>query len=306
MSDKHIRILNFDDSVIKQKNLLSQYSAEIIDLRDIGPNVRFWLNDKDRREIIKRIRGSRADAVTFLGSGDFHHITDMLIREFSEPVSVIAFDLHPDWSILPPWLSCGSWVRHTVKDRNVLKCILIGTGCNALSFSIQGGDFKSLRDNRVEIYPYSHEQSAVFFRNIPPNISMETERYPFFTKIHWDELKNKNLTEFFLHILGHLPAKKVYVTIDKDCLTAADALTNWEEGKLPLDDLLLMLRIIKENLDVVGMDIVGEYSPIHVNGALKKIASYLNHPAKTPAKDLSESPITAVNEKTNLKILEII
>ena len=305
MPGKYIRILNFDNSVIKQKNLLSEFKAEIIDLREFGPKIRFWMNDKDRRDIKKRIHGSRTDAVTFSGSGDFHHITDILISEFNEPVSVIAFDFHPDWSVFSPWLSCGSWVTRTLKNKNVLKCILIGAGCGDLSFSIQGGDFNSLKGDRVEIYPYSHRPSTIFFRNIPPNSSMKIERYPFFTKIHWTELKNKNLTEFFLNVLKHLPAKKVYVTIDKDCLSTEDALTNWEEGNLPLKDLLSMLKTIRDNLDVAGMDVTGDYSPIRINGAFKKIAAYLNHPKNIKAMDLPESSVTAVNEKTNLKILQI-
>ena len=202
MLSRHIRILNFDDSVTGQKGLLSKYEAEIIDLRDLGRSARFWLNGADRLKVEERIGVAFANAVTFLGSGDFHHVTDILIRKFNEPVSVISFDFHPDWNILSPFLSCGSWLAHTIKNKNVLKCVLVGISSGDFSLSMHAGDFRSLKDDKIEIYPYSHKPSSIFFRNIPPNISVKSKKYPFFTSICWNELKNSNLVEFFLHEIG--------------------------------------------------------------------------------------------------------
>ncbi len=307
MLDKKILILNFDDSVAQQKELLSRYEATIIDLRDMGPRARFWMKGNDRREIERRIPPQKTGAVTFLGSGDFHHITDMLIRRHDEPISVIDFDFHPDWDTIFPSLHCGSWVAHAMKNRRVLKLIMIGMSSRDLSpFALQTGDLASLREDRIEIYPYSRKPGIVLFRTVPANISFETKRYPFFTRICWNELKNKNITEFFLHVIRRLPTKKVYVTVDKDCLGTGDALTNWNQGALPLDDLLTMLKLIKENLDIIGMDIVGDYSPIRIDGVVKNAVSRLNHPGKVAAAELQGPSICAVNKRTNLKILDLI
>ena len=71
MLNKSIRILNFDDSLIKQQNLISRYQTEIIDLKDLGPRARIWLDKKTKKKIEKRIDGSAKNSVTFLGSGDF-------------------------------------------------------------------------------------------------------------------------------------------------------------------------------------------------------------------------------------------
>ena len=307
MSFVRIRILNFDDSVTRQKRLLADYDAEIIDMRDLGPGARFWMNRGVASKIEKRLPSRPTRTVTFLGSGDFHNVTDMLISRYDEPICVIDFDFHPDWDILFPMPHCGSWAARAMRRPNVLKLIMLGVSSrDLLPFSIHTGDLGSLKDDRIEIYPYSQKPAYVFLRRVPQNISIATTRYPFVTKILWNGLKDKNITEFLLHIIKRLPSKKVYVTVDKDCLRADYALTNWEEGAFSLDDLLVMLKILKDNLDIVGMDITGDYSAIQLAGIFKRFASYLDHTKRLKASELALSRIDEINERTNLKILELI
>jgi len=305
MLNKSIRVLNFDDSLTKQTNLLSTYSSEIINLKDMGPAARFWLNSKDRKRVEERLAGSSKSSVTFLGSGDFHHISSILISAFKGPISVIAFDLHPDWTVVGPRLSCGAWVSETLKNKNILKCILAGSSIDDLSgISIEAGDLGSLKDDRVEVYPYQGRSSRVFLRNVPENISIGAKRGICVTRISWNELNNKNLTEFFSHIINRLPSREVYVSIDKDCLKKEYALTNWQEGRMELGDLLLLLKMLKERCDIAGLDITGDHSEISMKGVFKNIISRFDHPKGYSAKGVDGSFITAVNEKTNLKILE--
>lgn len=306
MLDPAIRVLNFDDSILKQEKLISQYDARIIDLKDIARGARIWVNRKTRDYIEKRIEGSSRNAVTFLGSGDFHHISDILIGQFKEPISVIDFDFHPDWDIFSPPISCGSWVNHVLKRKNILKFILMGVSSfDISSFWIQAGNLKSLKDNRLQIYPYAHGPSSVYFRSVPENASLKSvERRLFLSKICWTELEKENLTEFFPGILKRLPVKKVYLSIDKDCLRNEYALTNWEEGMFSLEQLLFMLKSIKENLQIMGVDITGDYSPVFLDGWFKKIISSSDHPKDIEAKNLTPAVITATNEDTNLKILK--
>lgn len=307
MLNKSLRILNLDDSVTRQERLVSQYKGEIIDLSYLGPRIRLWMNRKTMKEIDERIQGSLKNSITFLGSGDFHHISHILINQLEEPFSLIIFDFHPDWDTLPPRFGCGSWLSQTLKNKNILKCILIGVSSSDISsWWVQSGNLDSLKGDRVEIYPYSHKASLAFFKKVPANISLKIERGLFYNKIYWNELKGKNLTEFFLSILEHLPQKQVYISIDKDCLKKEYALTNWEEGHISLDEFLLMLKLIKENLDIIGMDITGDYSKIFLIGNYKKFFSRLDHPKYINAEKFPESFITATNEETNLKILELL
>jgi len=305
--NKTIRVLNFDDSVIRQERLLAEYDAEIVDLKDLAPAARFWMDEKTKKEIASRVGSSSKMGITFLGSGDFHHVSNILINASSEPVTVINIDFHPDWGIFPRSLGCGSWVTETLKNDRVKKFLLLGM-CSesAVSFSSQTGNYASLKNDRVEIYPWAQCPSRVFFRKIPQNKSIKTETRGIFTKVYWNELKGKNLTEFLLRVLRTVSAKRVYISIDKDCLGKKFSLTNWQEGQLSLDDLFLMLKVIKQEMDIVGVDVTGDYSDISVRGVVKNIVSGFNHPKNFSAKGFSKSDVIRVNEDTNLEIVKFL
>ncbi len=300
-----IRILNFDGAVLKQKNLLEQFNPRIIDLKGIGSDSRFWLSKRTSEEIKKTLTPELNNAITLLGSGDFHHISSLLVDQFHQPITVVAFDFHPDWDIFPPKLGCGSWVSSVLKKPNVSKVILLGVSSNDISnFWIQTGNLKSLKDNRVEIYPYSHEPTLTVFKKVPDNASIRIERGVFYNKIHWQELKNCNLNDLFFELAKRIRDKDVYVSIDKDCLNQDYALTNWESGRLNLDELLSLLKLIKENLNIIGLDIVGDYSLPDAKSRFKAVISRLDHPKDYSAKAKNEDAVTSINEQTNIKIIK--
>ena len=306
MLDRTLCILNFDDSVVKQKSLLSKYQARIIDLSRLSSKARLWMNKSTRQVISERINNLGGNnCVHFLGSGDFHHISEVLTSRIKEPVCVIVFDFHPDWDTMPPKFGCGSWVSAALDNKNIVKCLLLGPSSEDISgWYLRSANLGALNNDRLEIYPYEHKPSSVFFRGIPKNSSFDFEDKFIYKKIHWRQLKNQDLAEFFSGLLKRIPVKKVYLSIDKDCLRSEHALTNWEEGKLSLDELLLLARLIKENMDLVGVDIVGEHSPVAITNKLKSLISRLDHPRDFSAANIPESQITAINESTNLKILE--
>ena len=305
MLSQNIRILDFDGSVVKQENLLLKYPHQIIDLNDLASGVRLWMNKRTRRAVGERIGKGARNCVTFLGSGDFHNISPLLLDQFREPLSLIVFDFHPDWDILPPRFGCGSWVTQALKKKNILKCLLIGVSSEDISSpGIQSANLRSLSNGRLEIYPYAHGPTTVFARGVPKNISLRSKQGFLRARIYWEELQHKNLKDFFSSLIARLPAKDVYLSIDKDCLNKISALTNWEEGRLSLDELILMLKLIKDNLNIVGLDITGDYSKVSVSGSLKSFFSRLDHPQEVSADKIPPEKITVVNERTNLRILE--
>lgn len=307
MLDSSIRILNFDDSIVRQQKLVSLFNPQILDLKDIGPKARIWLDKKTKSYIQECIRGSSRSSITFLGSGDFHHISSLLIEQFDEPVSVIIFDYHPDWDILPPKFGCGSWVNRVLKKKNVMKVVSLGVSSSDISsFWIQTANLDSLSSDRVEMYPYSHAPTKVLLRKVPQNISVRLRQAPFSEIIDWCQLKGNNLADFLFQIIKRLPTKQVYVSIDKDCLKKEYSFTNWEEGNFQLEDLLTMLGIIKERLDIIGLDISGDYSDVRVCGKIKNIISQFDHPGDYSAKGVDAALINSVNEQTNIKIIELL
>jgi len=307
MLSQEIRILDLDSSVTKQQSLLSKYPHNTVALQDLGPQVRLWMDYRSRAQVLKRIDTTASSSVTFLGSGDFHHLSSLLLSQLHQNLSLIVFDFHPDWDILPPRFGCGAWVTEALRRKNIVKCLLMGISSDDISSpSIQSGNLAALSKDRLEIYPYQHEPSKVFFRKVPQNFSIRTQRGFFYHKIYWNELKTKNLKDFFLSVIARLPEKNVYVSIDKDCLKSQYSLTNWEEGMLELDELLLMLKLIKENLNIAGLDICGDYSKPIISGRIKNFFSKMDHPKITPAGNFNEEEINKANALTNQKILETI
>ncbi|MFY9402432.1 MAG: hypothetical protein WAQ07_03350 [Candidatus Omnitrophota bacterium] len=302
----NIGILDFDGSLTSQKRLLSKYSPKVIDLKSFSSSARLWMN-KDTAGVIQGCIRELNGGINFLGSGDFHHISSLFTDLIDEPAALIIFDFHPDWDILPPSIGCGSWVTRSLKNKNIAKCILIGVSSSDIQFpSIQSGNLKLLEDNRAEIYPYKSKPSSVFLKRVPPNKSIKLKRGVISTKIFWHELAKEDLSSFFLSLILSLPTKKAYISIDKDCLKDDYALTNWESGFLSLDELLTMIKLIKDNLDIAGVDITGDYSKPTYRSFLKSIASCLDHPSDIKADSLQEERIRELNEDTNLKLLSVL
>lgn len=288
MLSKAVRILNFDDSLLEQKNLLRQFSPTIVDLKSLGPQCRIWGNTKIFQNIKSSLNPSLRNSITFIGSGDFHHVSNILVEQFSNPLTVIVFDHHPDWDVLPPKLGCGAWVSRVLERNNIAKVILLGISSEDISSpAIYTGNVKAFEKKRLEIYPYQHSPTRFFLQ-----------------KIHWQELKQANLHNFTLQLANKVPTDDIYISIDKDCLKRQYALTNWEEGCLELDELLTMLKIIKQKRNIVGLDVTGEYSPVILTSQIKKLVSRFDHPQNYSAQGHPKDFVNATNEATNLKILD--
>jgi len=293
LSTKDIRILNFDSSVTGQKNLLAKYnrsphSINTVDMSDYGPRVRVWLDGRDLPALRQRLEPSDRNKITLYGSGDFHHISALLIDQFSEDFCVVVFDFHPDLDRTFPKFSCGSWVNLVAKKDAVKKIVMIGPSSEDLSFPHNlTFNFSHFLDRRVELYPFYHKPSITAFR-----------------RIVWENLRDKDIKEFMAQMIEKLPSKNVYISVDKDCLKRDYAVTNWEEGFLSIDWLLDALKVLKDKANIIGMDITGDYSPITVNSAFKRLCAKLDHPRQS-AERMKPEEINRINEETNLKILEL-
>jgi len=302
-----VRILNFDESILRQKKLIGRFSPHVVDLTKLASRARFWLSRDTAQEIQNVLDPKLKNAITFLGSGDFHQISSLLIHQFQEPISVIVLDCHPDWDIRPPKSHCGSWVNEILKNPHVEKVILLGVSSKDIStFHIVWGNLGAFQNDRLEIYPYSRRSSSVVLRKVPKSRSVKIQKKIFHTEMNWQELKGQNFQEFIARIKLRLPTKKVYVSLDKDCLRSAHALTNWEEGCFELDELLFLIRLILENFDVVGMDITGDYSAFTGKNGFKAFCGWLDCPTNFSAKEALQPTIDSVNETTNIAILETI
>jgi hypothetical protein len=290
MLSDHVRILNFDDSVVRQSAFLAPFATSTVDLTGMGPAARLWAS----RAQIDVIRASLDPAcrsyITLLGSGDYHYVSSLLVEQFEEPLTLVVFDHHPDWDMLPPRYGCGAWINRVVEQNSVHQVVLVGNASKDLTFpSIMTGNLRSVRAKRVLMLPYEVPARQIWpFANIP-----------------WHELRDDPHTAFS-NVIDRLSCRRVYVSIDKDCLTASCALTNWEEGRLTLELLLSLLRTLKQKCEIVGLDIAGDYSPVTIPSGWKSWCSTLDHPKEFSARGRPLAEITQVNGRTNRRIIEFL
>ena len=50
----------------------------------------------------------------------------------------------------------------------------------------------------------------------------------------------------------------LYISIDKDALSEACSITDWDQGNMPLEELLKSLETIYSNHEIIGVDICGD------------------------------------------------
>src|SRR5207245_605996 len=90
----------------------------------------------------------------------------------------------------------------------------------------------------------------------------------------------------------------LYVSLDKDVMTAEDAVVNWDSGRLRLAEVTAVLAAFAAAArgDVVGVDVTGDWSPVRLGGTLRRALHWTEHPA------LAVDPAEAarVNERSNL------
>lgn len=210
-----------------------------IDARRWGPRLRFCAPADVIEEFHREVREDLGDFVLY-GSGDFHHLTALWLRQVAEPVTVISFDHHPDWDRRPPGWCCGAWVNRALELPQIQKVSVWGCG----SIGWQGrlfGNRRAVRDGRLA-------------------------------------LESGDLRGSFSRFAASLATESVYITIDLDCLRAEEAATNWTNGRLNVDDLVWALQLLRRSTRIVGGDLCGAYSPERYARAGQWFVGHWDHP----------------------------
>lgn len=279
----HLRILDTDGSVdaAALAAAVPWHSVTRVDLRDLAPSLRLW----SRRRNVDAARARIAAAadprpsITFMGSGDFHHLAALLAERMDEPFTLLHFDNHPDWVRLAPRWHCGSWVNRVLALPSVQRVVTVGCCSDDLvDPGRKGGNLPALDAGRLALFPWQHEASRVRRRVADgPGHAWRNGR------IHWRNLADMPLQQAIDAVMAAIPTAAVWITIDKDVLPESEALTNWDQGRMPLAALLAMLRAAGQRKRVLGADICGEYSPPRHANWLKRIEAKMDQPARDAA-----------------------
>lgn len=297
------RVLDLDGSLLAQPTLASAIDCgevRCVGLRDIADRIRIVASRGALRELDQRLvvdDGERADmpCVSFLGSGDFHHVTAVLLARLNEPVTVIHVDNHPDWVSWPRNFNCGGWVNRALDLPQVVKVITLGPCSADLDFpETKFANLKALSCGRLEVYPWRHPPSRVL-RRYGHGASHSTRN----GKVVWTTLAERPWEDFIDTLLSSVTTKAVYLTIDKDALAEADAVTNWDQGEMSLGHVLTLIERIAATHRLAGADVCGDYSPPEFSSWVRRFLSWLDRPSVPPDQPAAH----ARNDLTNRRLL---
>src|SRR5262249_46451947 len=116
-----LRVLDLDGSIVSQKNLLAQHSPQIWHADEWGKRIRmassFPRFRRFEHHFVCWLNAGHdvGPAITFYGSGDFHHVTLALVRRLRMPVNLLVIDNPPDWMRGVPFMHCGTWLCHAAR-----------------------------------------------------------------------------------------------------------------------------------------------------------------------------------------------
>lgn len=298
-----LRILDIDGSLPAQPGLaaaITASQAQRIDLRAGERGLRLWASRRRMRALSQHLAAlpsppGTGPLVTFYGSGDYHHLATALLDAVTEPVSVMHFDNHPDWVRIPPTHNCGGWVSRALTLPQVARIVTLGICSEDLALpQTKGGNLAALASGRLEIHPWRVPPSRVWGQVGDGFGHRQEGNY-----LVWDCLDTVDWSAFIDALCARLPTEAVWVTIDKDVLRPADAATNWDQGRMPLDTLLSALRRIALHRRVIGVDVCGEYSAPRFADPVKRFAAWLDHPGEAP----DAAAAVARNDATNRALL---
>ena len=299
-----IFVLDLDESVATQSCLadrLRSGTAEHVPLQDLAPRLRILARRRTMREFVQRLPrpvAGRVPEVFFYGSGDFHHIAACLIDRSREPLTIIQIDNHPDWVQFPPTDNCGAWVNRALARPHVVRVVTLGPASDDLVWpELKTANLGAIAGGKLEVYPWRCEPSRVLGSHGPARCwRIEGGR------IIWSTLEMMAWDVFLADLVASLPTEAVWLSIDKDVLGPAEAVTNWDQAGMPLAHILQAIEVLGVSKRIVGIDVCGDYSVRRFNDPFRAIVAHLDSPqAERPTQAMLE-----VNDRTNRRIIEVL
>jgi arginase family enzyme len=241
---------------------------DTLDATSWGPQLRFSAPARLIEEFYGEVEKELPPFVLY-GSGDFHHLTALWVRPVAGPFVLISFDNHPDWDVRPPRWCCGGWVNRALELPQVKKVSV--WGCGNFECWWPGrlfGNRRAENEGRLEINRWA-------------------EGRPLSDQNRRGAILRGNWRERFEKFVQALEGSNVYVTIDLDCLSGEDAVTNWENGRFAVEDVAWGLtQLLASGSNILAGDICGAFSPPVYARARQRFAAKMDHP-RLPARELA-------------------
>jgi arginase family enzyme len=271
-------ILDTDNSV-KRQGLDQHFAMDTTDLADIRTNLQFYADRHGQRAFKSKITSNKdvEPILHLLGSGDFHHLTLMILEQLSAPFLLVVFDNHTDCSSLGPKYHCGNWLYHAAQLPHCRKILHVGATEGRGILSWYTGIHQLLNEGKLVLLPGR-------------------------------DLTGPDCIETFIDAFSFLRSVRspVYVSVDKDVLAREESPGDWDNGVMSMANLRMMLAHIVRTYPVTGADITGEMGGrMHYPwNPLKNILSLIEHRTNRNCTPLASA---AAQQRTlNLEFMSIL
>jgi hypothetical protein len=293
-----IRILDLDGGLVRQRRL-SELAQQCVELRGWGPRLRLacsWPAFTRFESDLVRLLGARHDHrphLTFVGSGDFHHVSLALARRLVLPCNLLVLDNHPDWMRRIPLLHCGTWLYHAARLPVVRRVFHVGGEVDFDNAYRWLAPWPLLRCGKIVVLPAIRHFRAGWER--VPHSPLRSAPAVAASRRRIDELLGP-----FRDELESLP---LYVSLDRDVLRAEHAVVNWDSGHLETEEVLAVLAaFLDASAGLLGMDVVGDWSPVRLQGIMRRLLHWTEHPHL----EVDAEHATTINEELNLALVELV
>jgi hypothetical protein len=308
-------LLHLDDALELQPAFIRSClnaGAREIQAENDGRTIRLWGKQDDlgafgTKLSRKMLRGRKDAHLCFMGSGDFHHVTalllDVALQKDEKAATVIHFDNHPDWVHFSGGVHCGSWINCALQNARVNKVITVGVCSGDLRRpEWKGANLSLLSKGALELYPYDHPPSKV------------KKEYGFGSSyrqdsgsLWWTTIAAMGEQNFIDYLLSRIETDAVYLTIDKDVMVRDDAITNWDQGSMRLPYLLSLITEISKRHRIIGADVTGDYSiPAYSGGLWTVFAKHAEILIDQPRRPADSHHTTNINSAANHALLEVL
>ncbi|MFO0843351.1 MAG: hypothetical protein U0797_13290 [Gemmataceae bacterium] len=290
-----VRILDLDGGVAAQPSLKARASS-VVPLRNWGPRLRLacgWRAFARFERDLDRVIPTRP-ALTFLGSGDFHHLSLALLRRLTRPFNLLVIDNHPDWMRGVPVLHCGTWLYHAARLPAVRRVFHVGGDVDFDNAYRWLAPWSMLRSGQITVLSAVRMFRGRGWARVPHARLRPISTQPVAPS------RIVGLVASWREELASLP---LYITLDRDVLRAQEAAVNWDSGHLVTEEVLTLLdAFVSFSGGVVGADVVGDWSPVRVQGSLRRVLHAVEHPRL----EVGAEEAQRRNERLNLALVEML
>jgi arginase family enzyme len=277
-------LLDFDDSVRPLPD------CDVIPLSRHQEAIRFGCRMPELRSLGRELAPALdpAPRLVFMGSGDYHHVSYLLIerlRTLGRKIQIVVFDNHPDNMRYPFGIHCGSWVWHVSRLPFVARVHVVGI----TSTDVEDGH---LWENHLGPLYSGKVMYWCVQRNLRVMKLFGIRRSRTFASI-------ADLLKEFVAAVADEP---IYLSIDKDVLSPDVVQTNWDQGVMTLEELTSGIQALLGR--IIGSDVCGEVSSYRYRSRFKRFLSNLDH--QPPIADDTVDEWQARHREVNLHLLSLL